>query len=221
LELSEFRPWSKPANELPNPPIAGNPISSTLTILDNDAAAAPTVTSVTFGDGTNQRSMIKQLVVTFSEAVNFSPAVVSAFTLSRTGTGGATGDVTLSANPATGPASAVTITFAGAFTQDDSLIDGFYDLIISAGVVSGAGGALDGNNDGIAGGNYTVTGNTTNKFFRLYGDADGDATTTLLDFAVFRAAFNLGPNSVFDFDNSGNIDLLDFAAFRGRFNLSP
>ena len=65
----------------------------------------PTVTSVVFGDGTNQRSMVKQIVVTFSEAVSFSPNVVSAFSLTRTGTGLPNDTVALTANPATGPAS--------------------------------------------------------------------------------------------------------------------
>src|SRR5205085_1792434 len=97
---------------------------------------------------------------------------------------------------------------------------------IDAAQVSGAGGALDGNNDTIPGGSYYVNGNTTNKFFRFYGDADGSGVTALQDFAVFRNAFNLGTstgnnNAVFDFDNDLNVGLSDFAQFRNRFNLTP
>jgi hypothetical protein len=153
--------------------------------------------------------------------VTFSPDVVSAFTLTRTGTGGPTGNVTLVANPVSGPTSSVTITFTGAFTENDSLIDGFYDFTISAGVVSGAGGALDGNNDTIPGGNYVVTGTTANDFFRLYGDEDGSGLVDLLDFAAFRSVFNLGPHPTFDFNNDNQVDLLDFARFRANFNLTP
>ena len=183
----------------------------------------PTVTSVTFGDGSNQRSMIKQFVVTFSEAVSFSPDVVSAFLLTRTGTGAPNDTVALTANPPTGPASTVTITFSGSMTENGSLRDGVYDLTISAGVVSGVGGALDGNSDGISGGSYSVVGNTTNKFFRLFGDSDGSGSVDFLsDFIAFRNAFaNGGPSVIFDFDNSGAVDfLVDLIQFRNRFNAS-
>jgi hypothetical protein len=177
--------------------------------------ANPPTASVTFGDGTDQRSMVKQVVVTFSEAVNFSGNVVDAFTLSRTGTGAPTGNVALIANPSTGPASSVTITFSGSFTENGSLIDGFYNFSIDADQVTGIGGKLNGGTD------FSVTGDSANKFFRLFGDADGNGATNLLDFAVFREAFNVGPSSVFDFDNTGGVDLLDFARFRENFNLSP
>ena len=184
----------------------------------------PTVTNVTFGDGTNQRSMVKQIVVTFSEAVSFSPDVVSAFTLSRTGSDTPTGNVAVTANPPSGSATSVTITFSGGMSENGSLRDGFYDFTISAGVVSGAGGALDGNNDGIAGGSYTVTGTTANKYFRLFGDADGSGQVDFLnDFIAFRSAFaSGGPSTIFDYDNSGGVDfLVDFINFRNRFNATP
>ena len=191
--------------------------------------APPTVLSVVFGDGTNQRSMVKQIVVTFSHAVNFSPDVVSAFTLTRNGANsaqpGGTGNVALTANPVNGPTNTVTITFSGGFTQNGSLIDGFYDLVISAGVVSGGWRALDGNNDTIAGGSYSETGTTTgNQLFRLFGDSDGSGQVDfLVDFIAFRNAFaNGGPNPIFDFDNSNTVDfLVDFINFRNRFNATP
>src|SRR6185369_13000527 len=113
--------------------------------------APPTVTAVVFGDGTNQRSLVKRIVVTFSEAVNFSGPVVNAFTLFRSlasTTPGPNANVTLIASPATGPASSVTITFSGGLTEAvGSLIDGLYDFTIDASQVTGAGGNLDG--DGV------------------------------------------------------------------------
>ncbi|MFL5331584.1 MAG: beta strand repeat-containing protein [Gemmataceae bacterium] len=181
----------------------------------------PTVTAVTFGDGTPQRSLVKQLIVTFSEPVSFMGDVTAAFTVHRSGTNGTIGDVALSANPATGPASSVTITFSGALTENASLVDGLYNLIIGAAQVSGTGGALDGNSDGIAGGDYTVTGTTANKFFRLYGDQNGDATTDQTDYLVFRNALSAGPSSIFDFDNSGDVDQIDYLQFRNRIAASP
>jgi hypothetical protein len=183
-------------------------------------ALLPIVTGVTFGDGTLQRSMIQQMVVTFSEAVNFSGPVVNAFTVERTGSGAPTGNVTLTASPASGPASSVTITFSGPLTTNDSLNDGFYNLSIDADQITGTMGKLDGGAG--PGSDYTVVGNTTNRFFRLFGDSNGDGITNLLDFEAFRGAFNVGPSAIFDYgDGDNNVTLLDFAEFRARFNLSP
>ncbi|MFL5327603.1 MAG: peptidoglycan DD-metalloendopeptidase family protein [Gemmataceae bacterium] len=181
----------------------------------------PTVTSVIFGDGTNQRSLVKEIVVAFSEPVNFMGGVATAFTVHRTGTGGTLGDVLLAANPASGPASSVTITFSGAFTEFGSLVDGIYDFMADAAQISGAGGALDGNNDSIPGGSYSVTGTTANRWFRFFGDQNGDAAVDQNDYLVFRNALSGGPNTVFDFDNSGDVDQVDYQAFRNRIAGSP
>ena len=182
----------------------------------------PTVSSVTFGDGSDQRSMVKQIVVNFSEPVEFMGGAASAFTLTRTGSGGNTGNVTLAATPTSGPTTSVTITFSGEFTESDSLVDGYYDFIASPAQIYGVSGALDGNGDGFAGGVYSVTGSTANKFFRLFGDSDSSGQVDFLtDFIAFRNAFN-EVSSVFDFDNSGTVDFLtDFIAFRNRFNATP
>ncbi|MFL5331247.1 MAG: choice-of-anchor Q domain-containing protein [Gemmataceae bacterium] len=184
-------------------------------------AAPVTVTSVIFGDGTNQRSLVKQIVVNFSEAVNFMGDVTAAFTVHRTGTAGTVGDVSLTAIPATGPASSVTITFSGSLTEYGSLVDGLYNLIIGAAQVSGSTGALDGNNDGIPGGDYLITGTTANKYFRYFGDQNGDATVNQVDYLEFRNAIAGGPGSIFDFDSSGNVDQVDYLEFRNRIAGAP
>ncbi|MFL5331189.1 MAG: beta strand repeat-containing protein [Gemmataceae bacterium] len=183
----------------------------------------PTVTGIIFGDGTNQRSQVRQIVVTFSEPMNFMGGAAAAFTVHRSGTGGTTGDVALVATPNAGPTSSVTITFSGTLTESaNSLIDGLYNLIIDAAQVSSTTGtALDGNNDGIAGGDYVVTGTTANKFFRLYGDQNGDVVVDQTDYLVFRNAIGGGPNTIFDFDNSGDVDQLDYLAFRNRISAGP
>ncbi|MFL5328106.1 MAG: beta strand repeat-containing protein [Gemmataceae bacterium] len=183
----------------------------------------PTVSSVVFGDGTNERSMVKRIVVTFSQPMNFMGGVASAFTVHRTGTNGTVGDVTLAATPGSGLASAVTITFSGSLSQSGgSLVDGLYNLIIGAAQVTNANGvALDGNNDGIAGGDYVVNGTTANKFYRLFGDTNGDGTADQTDYLVFRNALAGGPSMVFDFDASGDVDQTDYLAFRERIGAGP
>ena len=183
----------------------------------NDVTLTPPVaiSSVAFGDGTIQRSLVKQLIVNFSQPVTFS---ADAFTLSRNGGGG---DASLTLTPATGPTSAVTMTFSGSLTEFGSLVDGFYNLTIDASKISTGNGNLDGDANGTYGGDYAVTGSTANKFFRLFGDSDGSGTMDFLtDFIAFRNAFaSGGPSTIFDFDANGSVDFLnDFIAFRNRFN---
>jgi hypothetical protein len=183
-------------------------------------ASPPTVTSIVINDGTPQRSLVTSLKVSFSEAVDFPSGVTAAFTVERT-SGGPLGQVGLSFNPSSGPASDVTITFnnTGAVGVDpgNSLSDGRYLLTIVADKITGSGGSLDGDNDGVAEG--YPTDNKTMLFHRLFGDADGNATVNSSDFGVFRTFFGLGA-SIFDFTADGSTNSNDFAEFRKRFGLS-
>ncbi|MFL5330068.1 MAG: beta strand repeat-containing protein [Gemmataceae bacterium] len=198
-------------------------------------AAPPTVISVVLDegsgnpniggvDGTIQRSAVRRIIVTFSEAVNFTGSAASAFSLARSGTSssaGTAGPVTLVANPPNGPASSVTITFTGTYADSSgSLVDGLYNFLIDASKVSGAGGQLNGSGGG-ANTNYSVTGTTANKWFRYYGDQNADGTVDQVDYLVFRNALSGGPNSVFDYQNSGDVDQTDYLEFRNRLAGAP
>jgi hypothetical protein len=179
------------------------------------------VNAVVFGDGTSQRSMVRQMVVHFTQPVAFFGDPSAAFMLFRAGPtsgpyAGPTGNVTLSVLPLSVPTNAVTITFSGNLMENSSLRDGFYNFTADASKIFDGAGALDGDGNGFAGGNYTMIGNTINKLFRIYGDEDGSGIISLLDFAKFRGVFNQ-TSPVFDFDDNGNIDLLDFARFRAAF----
>jgi hypothetical protein len=191
-----------------------------------------TVSSVIFGDGTVQRSMVEQLVVNFSSPVTFSGDVTAAITLSRSTASAdtinlGTGPVTLTVANQT-PTS-VTLTFSGSLTLFDSLVHGLYDLLIDADQISTPEGLLDGefngslataSGNGTAGGDYVVAGSTTNTLYRIFGDFNGDGISNLLDFAEFRVYFNNLANPIFDYDNSGGVpNLLDFAEFRKWFNV--
>ncbi|MFL5330019.1 MAG: beta strand repeat-containing protein [Gemmataceae bacterium] len=204
--------------------------------LTRQAAAPPppTVTSVILDEGsgatvggingTTQRSEVRRIIVTFSEAVNFTGALAAAFSLSRSATSsspGSAGPVGLVANPNSGPASSVTITFTGGFANSTgSLMDGLYNFAIDAQQISGAGGKLNGSGGG-AGTDYTVIGSTANKWFRFYGDQNSDGTVDQTDYLVFRNALANGPNSVFDYQNSGDVDQVDYLEFRNRLAGAP
>jgi len=181
----------------------------------------PQVTSIVINDGSSQRSMITSITITFTQPVDFPAGIAAAFQVERTALG-SLGNVGLTFNPPTGPASSVTITFNNAGTVGidpaGSLADGKYLLTISADNVTGSGGSkFDGNGNGIAEG--SPTDNRTSAFHRLFGDGTGDGNVNSTDFALFRTVFGVaGPN--FDFDGSGVVNSNDFAEFRKRFGLS-
>jgi hypothetical protein len=200
-------------------------------------AVAPThVQSVQVNDGSAQRSEVRSMTVTFSDAVTFTGGnAAAAFQLKHVQTGN---NVILSAAiavSATG-ATVVTLAFAGAETDPvsalhgaaASLSDGRYQLTIPAGAVTGGNGlALDGDADGTSGGDYVSPADafhgTGLHLYRLYGDVSGDGVVDATDLGQFRSTFNANtsqPNylAFLDADNSGAVDAQDLSQFRTRFN---
>ncbi|MBX7105216.1 MAG: right-handed parallel beta-helix repeat-containing protein [Gemmataceae bacterium] len=171
------------------------------------------VLSVSVNGGGVQRSNVTSLVVTFDNAPTFVGAPAAAFTLERFDGGVGTGTfVTLAANVL---GNTVTLTFSGALTQavTNSLIDGVYQLRIDDAQISN----LDGDANGTIGGDYaTPTTSAGGGIFRLFGDADGNATVNSADFLAFRLAF-LSSSPTFDFDGNGQVDTNDFLKFRLNF----
>src|SRR4029077_20554191 len=120
-------------------------------------------------------------------------------------------------SPSTATQTIAKLTFSGALTDFTSLADGRYRLTVNAANITDGGGLfLDGNGDNVMGDNYV---SSAGAIFRLFGDADGNATVDGVDFGAFRTAFNTAI-SAFDFDNSGQVDGLDFGQFRARFGMS-
>jgi hypothetical protein len=192
-------------------------------------AAPPTVSKVEINNGVGaQRSMVTNLKVTFSEAVNFPSGINAAFQLNRVGqpSGGPSaaaplGSVNINAVQS---GNVVTITFlTGGTVPIDlggSLIDGLYQLTIVASKVLGAGGQLDGDGNGTGGDNFVSpapgSGTVPNLIFRLFGDSDGDRDVDAINFGQFRGAFG-SADPTFDFDADGDVDAADFGQFRARF----
>jgi hypothetical protein len=192
----------------------------TQTQIQTDIAApvggvvAPTrVGGTTIADGSAQRSAVRTVTVTFGGVVNLGGG---AFTLTRSD--GQSIAVTVAAAVVNGQTVA-TLSFTGTGTEYGSLADGRYTLTVNGGQVTDVlGRSLDGDADGTAGGNDVLS------FFRLYGDADGNATVDLADLSAFRSAFNTssgqsGYLSYLDANNDGTIDLSDLSEFRNRFNI--
>lgn len=177
--------------------------------------APPTVTNVAVNDDAIQRSMLRSITVTFSSIVTLpSGNAAAAFQLSGPGAAGVTLNVDTSASTAT--RTVARITFAGGTVVNGSLQDGRYTLTVLANQVHDAAGST------LAGGNYVFGDDqATEKFFRYFGDADGDGGLGGVDFGFFRGAFGTsvgqsGYLDYLDFDGSG-IGGSDWGQFRMRY----
>jgi Dockerin type I domain/Chlamydia polymorphic membrane protein (Chlamydia_PMP) repeat len=182
-----------------------------------EVQTAPPTAIVQINDGAAQRSRITNLTATFSTHVTFAGAVGNAFTLSRNG-GGAV-NFTATAN-VVGGATVVTLTsFTGSEAQFGSLKDGRYTLTVLASQISAGGLALDGDGDGLPGGNLII--GDAQGLFRFYGDINGDRHVDIADFGLFSSTFNLSTGqtgflAAFDFNGDGHIDIADFGQFSVR-----
>ncbi len=184
--------------------------------------SAPKVQSVVFGDGANHRSMVNGITVDFDSVVSIAPG---AFVLERKN--GASWD-NLDAELTIGIASSLfnnntraTLTFSGSGIIGGSLADGNYRLTMVAANITWNGLQLDGDSNGSGGDNFVRGTADTDKFFRYFGDFDGNRIVNGLDLARFRMAngtLAVDPtyNSIFDYNGNGVINGIDLAQFRFR-----
>jgi hypothetical protein len=205
---------------------AGAWVERTLTVMVRDLIE---VHSIRIGDGSNQRSMVTQLQVLFDGLVDIDDINTGAFVVRKRGAQG--GNVTVAATQSntTYPGKTlVTLTFSGSLVDlGGSLKDGNYELLIDAMKVRRAGsqGAtdlLDGDRNGVVGGNLVYGNSATDRFFRLFGDSTGDRAVSLAEFNQFRNTYGkissqTGYLAEFDFDANGNVSLGDFNQFRARY----
>ncbi len=183
------------------------------------------VTQIVVNDGSAQRSSVVSVNVGFNAVVNLADG---AFLLRNLTTLDSV-QTAVSAN-VVGGKSVVTLTFlSGPSVQNrtnggNSLHDGNYELTILADKVTLAGGVqLDGDGDGLAGGNHLFGENPTDAFFRFFGDSV--APTRLVnqvDFNLFRQAYGKRPVDAayrwyLDFNGDGIINQLDLNQFRSRY----
>lgn len=120
--------------------------------------------------------------------------------------------------------SRATLSFSGEHTENSgSLIDGRYQLTLVGDLIQHAvrGDAMDGNFDSVPGGNQLFD-DAADRFFRFYGDTDGDYDVDGQDYGRFGLAFlrsvgQAGFNPELDFDRDGDIDGQDYGQFGLRF----
>jgi subtilase family serine protease len=196
----------------------GNTASTSSDNLVTYTMSPPIVAGAVINDGNAQRSMVDGLTVTFSQIVTID---AGAFDVERIDTGG--GPVTVAVvTQVVGGRSVATLTFSGALTQFNSLMDGSYELIVSGAKVRDAvtGAYLDGDSNGQPGGDYVFGVAAADHFFRKFGDVNGDQLVNDLDLAQFDLAYlNAAAYQwYFDFSNDGRVDALDFFQFKLRYS---
>jgi hypothetical protein len=107
----------------------------------------------------------------------------------------------------------LSLTFPG--LPGGSLPDGHYSLRISADTLTADGLSLDGDGDGVQGGDYVL------NFHRMLGDVSGNKVVDTLDGYHFRLSYGSQSGDAnyrreFDFNNDGLIDSTDKDAFEGN-----
>jgi Ca2+-binding RTX toxin-like protein len=183
----------------------------TVTLFNTGGVTPAKVTNVKINDGSAQRSRVTSLTITFDNPPDLPGMAATAFELKRQSDSAL---VTLNAVPS---GNTVTLTFTGGAVEHGSLADGRYTLTILASKVAN----LDGDGNGTPGDDYVLVGDTTtNKLFRLFGDADGNGTVTAADFSAFRLDFGSTGLSIFDFDDNGSVTAADFNNFRVRYGVT-
>jgi arylsulfate sulfotransferase len=179
----------------------------------SDALAGPprTVERVVVNDGSDQRSMVNQIAVTFDGAAILDPGAI---VLRRQD--GSLVDAQVGISLVSGKTVAV-LTFAGAEFVGGSLADGSYSLAVRADRVHDRWGReLDGDGEGTPGGDHV------DAFFRLFGDSDGDGDVDWQDRDLFGSTYLMSADQAgylwyFDFDGDGDVDGLDNGQFNRRF----
>jgi len=181
--------------------------------VDDALAGAPqTVESVVINDGSAQRSMVNTITVTFGGAAVLDPGAIE---LLRQDSTAVNAQIAIST---VGGKTVAVLTFASPEFVGGSLEDGTYALTVRADRVHDRWGReLDGDGDGIAG------GDRVDHVSRLFGDANGSGGVGRADHSAFQSAF--GSTALradyrwfFDFDGDGDVDRWDKKEFSRRFD---
>jgi len=188
--------------------------SAAATVTIQVVATMPRVLAVSVNGGQAQRSRVTSLSVVFSREVTIDEG---AFLVTRLEDGLSVGVTVQTVNRGRTMAQ---LTFTGDALEGGSLPDGNWVLTILGDKVRRGATALDGDLNGVAGGNYVFGQRARDAFFRFFGDSDGDRDVDWLDRLRFNLAYSWGfarYRSCFDSDGDGAVNSIDRLAFGANY----
>lgn len=180
------------------------------------------IANVRFGDGSQQRSRIEKIEVTFEGQVDIDS---EAFALIKRGADGGVVETSFTTR-LEGSDTVATLRFSGLYARglDNLLADGNYQFTVHGSGIRRAGTslALDGDNDGLAGGERLIGASEADEFYAYYGDVRGTRAVGTFEFNEFRKTYRkqlgeFGYNPLFDVNGDSAIGLLEFNHFRRNF----
>jgi Bacterial Ig-like domain (group 3) len=195
----------------------------TLTIQVNPSSAPPSITNVVINQDLSalynaagqpfagaQRSMVNDIVYTFSEPVTILDPSVDPNVFTIAVAAGWTGAVpTLSWAPVAGSGDTQwAVTFSGNGVSGGSIANGAYTITVNdpASITAES----DGQALSLAG---SGIGGATQSFYRLYGDIGGDKFVNAADNINFKNALTTY-NAAFDSNNDGVVNAADNGRFK-------
>jgi uncharacterized repeat protein (TIGR03803 family) len=163
-----------------------------------------------------QRSMVNDIVFTFSEPVNILDPSVDPNVFTVAVASGWTGTVpTLSWASVTGSGDMQwAVSFSGAGVTGGSIANGAYTITVTdpASITAESDGqALTFATGGIGG--------DTQSFYRLFGDVNGDGFVNAADNSKFKQGMTTY-NAAFDYDQDGFVNAVDNSQFKNDLTLS-
>ncbi len=197
----------------------------TIQVVDQLEVSQP----IQIGDGTAQRSVVKQLVVNFDQAVVVDPGAFAVQQRVKTASNtlqlnNVVTNVVLS--PLAGGGSKATLTFTGAYTRvgTNALVDGNYQLTIDGSKIRTVGNnsLLDADNDGLAGGTRVLGANALDNFYALLGDVNGNGEVDAQDLLGVNNAYRsrvgqANYNAAYDINGNGQIDAQDLLSVQNNY----
>ncbi len=197
--------------------------TGTLTIQVNSTAAPPSIANVVINQDLSalfnapgqsvpgtQRSMVNDIVYTFSEPVNIVSPTMEANVFTIAVASGWTGTVpTLAWAPVSGTNDTEwAVTFSGAGVTGGSIANGAYTISVNDPTAITA--VSDNQALSLATGGI---GGSTQSFYRLYGDINGGQIVNAADNLQFKSALATY-NSAFDINQDGIVNAADNLKFK-------
>jgi uncharacterized delta-60 repeat protein len=205
-------------------------------VLQVSVVNLPEVSAVQVEDGSVQRSMITQLIISFDSQVVIgtkglrvrnrdTDQLVSLSVMSTLVSGNTVATIRFS-----GSASVIdrgqSIHPGASVDLPDSLKDGNYELIIDGTAIAASSGGLflDAAKTGLSSGSVDIFGDQAiDHFYRLFGDSDGDRDIDALNNLFFRQSLNTVFGNTryrdyFDWDGDGDLDSIDESRFLENLN---